>query len=243
MIYITGDTHIPVDIEKLNTKNFPQQKDLTKDDYVIVCGDFGLLWEREWSKEELYWKKWLEEKPWTTLFVDGNHENFDRLNSYPVEIWNGGKIHRISDSIIHLMRGQMFDIDGNKIFTFGGAQSIDRGYMTGTSEIDEGVIWWTEELPELTEMDEGRENLSKNDWKVDFVITHDLPQKELVGLGLKFHCYLDSCYLNGYLEDLRVQLSYKHWYSGHHHVNITLSPKQTVIYNDIVKIGDYVDGN
>lgn len=41
MIYITGDTHIPIDIGKLSTSRFPKQKSLTKDDYVIVCGDFG----------------------------------------------------------------------------------------------------------------------------------------------------------------------------------------------------------
>lgn len=42
MIYVTGDTHANIDIEKLNTTKFPQQKNLTKDDYLIICGDFGL---------------------------------------------------------------------------------------------------------------------------------------------------------------------------------------------------------
>ena len=41
MIYVTGDTHANIDIEKLNTTKFPQQKTLTKDDYLIICGDFG----------------------------------------------------------------------------------------------------------------------------------------------------------------------------------------------------------
>ena len=43
MIYVTGDTHANIDIEKLNTTKFPQQKNLTKDDYLIICGDFGHL--------------------------------------------------------------------------------------------------------------------------------------------------------------------------------------------------------
>ena len=97
MIYVTGDTHIPVDIHKLNTQRFEGQKSMTKDDYVTICGDFGLLfnyWETGksvpscpddlcWTKEELYWYDWLNEKPFTTLWVDGNHENFDRLKKYP----------------------------------------------------------------------------------------------------------------------------------------------------------------
>ena len=44
MIYITGDTHIPYDVTKLTTKAFPEQKKLTKNDYVLICGDFGGVW-------------------------------------------------------------------------------------------------------------------------------------------------------------------------------------------------------
>ena len=128
MIHITGDIHGTISVNKrLNTRNFPQQKQLTKNDYVIIAGDFGLIWDG--SKEDQYWLKWLNKtKPFTTLFIDGNHENFDLLEEYPVEIWNGGKVHRINDSVIHLMRGQVFEIEGKKIFTFGGAASHDKEY-------------------------------------------------------------------------------------------------------------------
>ena len=60
MIYITGDTHIPTDIGKLSSKRFPEQKNLTKNDYVIICGDFGGVWDE--SNEEKYWIKWLNKK-------------------------------------------------------------------------------------------------------------------------------------------------------------------------------------
>lgn len=39
----------------------------------------------------MWWRSWLNDRPFTTLFVDGNHENFDLLNAYPVENWHGGK--------------------------------------------------------------------------------------------------------------------------------------------------------
>lgn len=84
-IYITGDTHIPIDIRKLSMSNFSEQKKMTKNDYVIICGDFGGIWNK--SNEELYWRKWLKEKNFTTLFVDGNHENFELLNQYEVMEW------------------------------------------------------------------------------------------------------------------------------------------------------------
>lgn len=79
MIYITGDTHGSFS-RRLNVKNFPEQKEMTKDDYVIICGDFGGVWDIGWeSKSEKHWLDWFEERNYTLLFIDGNHENFDRL--------------------------------------------------------------------------------------------------------------------------------------------------------------------
>ena len=124
MIYITGDYH--GDFERFNTSIFPEQNEMTKEDFVIICGDFGGVWNKdEESSMETMVLDWLECKPFTTLFVDGNHENFDRLYAYPVEKWHGGKIHRIRPYVIHLMRGQVFELAGKKIFTFGGASSHD----------------------------------------------------------------------------------------------------------------------
>ena len=97
MIYITGDTH--GEFERFGSNCF----DAAKGDYVIICGDFGNLWDN--SNSEKYWRKWLREKAFTVLFIDGNHENFDMLSAYPVTEWNGGKAHKIADNIIHLMRG------------------------------------------------------------------------------------------------------------------------------------------
>lgn len=83
-IFVTGDTHGGLDINKLNKQNFAVQEQLTKDDYLL---------------------DWYESKSYTTIFIDGNHENHKLLNSFPVESWHGGLVHRIRPSIIHLMRG------------------------------------------------------------------------------------------------------------------------------------------
>ena len=120
MIYVTGDTHGMIDWEKLNTTEFPEQKSLTRDDYVIVVGDFGGVWDGD--KQDKYILKTYGQRNFTTLFIDGNHENHDLLDSYPVEEWNGGKIHRISDNVIHLMRGQVrtgFYDRGDEAFRHG----------------------------------------------------------------------------------------------------------------------------
>ena len=98
MVYVTGDCH--GEFHKLSNKNFPQSKNLTKEDYVIICGDFGNIWDLIPSSTEKYWYNWLCEKPYTILFIDGNHENFDRLNNdYPEIDFLGGRAHKISNNI------------------------------------------------------------------------------------------------------------------------------------------------
>ena len=121
MVFMTGDTHGNW-MKRLNVDSFPEQKEMTKEDIVVVAGDYG-LWDD--SKSEKYALDWLEGKPFTTVFVDGNHENHDMLDSMPVEEWHGGKVHFVRPSIIHLMRGQVYEIEDKTFFTFGGASSHD----------------------------------------------------------------------------------------------------------------------
>lgn len=134
LFYITGDTHS--DFSRFTEEDFPIQLEMTKDDYVIICGDFGGVWTfEEESSREKELLDWLDNKNFTTLFVDGNHENYTRLYNHPIEEWKGGKVHKIRDSVLHLMRGEIFDIDNKKIFAFGGAKSHD--IQDGILNLDE----------------------------------------------------------------------------------------------------------
>ena len=224
MLYITGDTHIPVDIGKLNTKKFSAQKELTQNDYVIICGDFGGVWDG--SNEEKYWRKWMTEKNFTTLFVDGNHENFDMLNTLPVVEFCGGFAHKINDKIYHLMRGEVFNIDEKKIFTFGGASSHDKIYRK------EGVSWWKEELPNDEEMENALKNLEVNNWAVDYVITHCAPTSVQYVFGEKYCANM----LTNFLENIKEQLTYKRWLFGHYHTDKEIDDKHMCLYDKIIKI-------
>lgn len=155
MFFVTGDTHGRIDVHKLNAYNFPVQKDLSRDDYVIICGDFGFVWAND--KEDMWWQKWLADKPFTTLFCDGNHENHDLLAQYPVSEWNGGKVHFVQPNVIHLMRGQVYDIAGKKFFVMGGAASHDKELRK------EGESWWPNEMPSDEEYAEAERNLEAVD--------------------------------------------------------------------------------
>lgn len=252
MIYITGDTHASFS-KRFNVKNFPEQKDMTKDDYVIICGDFGGIWDIGWeSKNEKYWLDWFEERNFTLLFIDGNHENFDRLNGYPEKFWHGGKVHELRPHVLHLMRGQVFDIDGKKIFTFGGASSHDiSGGILETDDPDfkkkkkkldkeyipyriNHLSWWEQELASEKEMEEGRVNLRNNDYTVDFIITHCCSTGTQLALGGKGLYEADR--ETDYLEFIKNYANYKKWFFGHYHNNKNINDKEILIYEQIIRI-------
>lgn len=251
MIYVTGDCH--QNFEKLNMSSFPEQKEMTKNDYMIICGDFGAVWNKDQeSKQETWILDWLEvDKPFTTLFVDGNHENFDRLYKYPVEEWHGGKVHKIRPSVIHLMRGQVFDIDGVSIFSFGGAQSHDISggildpkdpkFKLKRDSLDMNYIsyrinhisWWKEELPSEEEMEEGRRNLEKHNNEVDFIVTHCCASSTQTLLGRGFY---KTDIETAYFEELKQKVKFKKWFFGHYHDNKNVSAEEILIYEQIIRI-------
>lgn len=209
MIYVTGDIHGGFDIHKLSSKELRSAGlRIKKDDYVIVCGDFGLVWDNK--PEERYWRKWLDEKPWTTLFVDGNHENFELLNTYPVEEWHGGRIHRISEKIVHLMRGNVFSLEGASFFTFGGAASHDKEWRLPD------LSWWPEELPSDEELRQANDVLAQCNNQVDYIISHCAPS--LIQGRLNPTYKIDR--LTEYFEYVRETVKFRRWYFGHYHEDV-----------------------
>ena len=225
MIYVTGDTHIPYDIHKLGASHFAAQKSLTREDYVVICGDFGGIWQAH-DPEAEYWLKWLNRKNFTTLFVDGNHENFDLLDACPVEMWCGGQVHRIRDNILHLMRGQVFHIDGLKIFTMGGAASLDKYARV------EGKSWWARELPSLAEYEEAAVNLAEADHQVDFVFTHTAP----TSIAAQLRQDPAEKELTDFLEHIKCTVEFRGWFFGHFHQDIDIENKYYAMFNRVMVV-------
>lgn len=250
MIYITGDCH--GDFERFSEENFPEQKNMTKEDYVIICGDFGGVWNVDQrAKKDAEALNWLNDRPFTTLFVCGNHENFDRLRRFPLMRWNGGKIHRIRPSIYHMMRGQVYELEGKKFFTFGGAQSHD--IQGGILEMDDPLLiekikelkkkripfrinkvtWWKEEMPSQSEMEEGLQNLALHGNKVDFIVTHCCASSTLAQFGMGFY---KPDYLHRYLQRVKEKCTYKKWFFGHYHQNKNVGDREILLWEQINRI-------
>lgn len=254
MVYLTGDTHN--EFTRLSNKYFKKYDwEIGENDYIIVCGDLGLCWSKDKTFE---WNcKWFAEKPYTLLWVQGNHENYDMIDEYPIEKWHGGNVrHIVRDKVILLERGQIFNIEGKTFFTFGGASSHDThgGILDRTSCEFEfmvqrarslylpyriiGESWWSQELPSEEEMQEGLLNLQKTDYKVDYVITHCCATE----LQNKIMSYVDGNskpdILTDYLQELESKLEYKHWYFGHYHHDFNVDENHTLLYKKIINLDE-----
>lgn len=256
MIYITGDTH--GNFTRFSTDGFPGQRAMTKDDFVIIAGDFGGVWRQKQDAEERYWLKWLNDKRFTTLWVDGNHENYARLNSDEFETVDfcGGRAQRIQGSVYRLLRGQIYTIEGKRFFTFGGAAShdIDDGILDPADFPNpelfklrcrrwreerrmfrvKGVSWWPEEMPDEAQRQAGLEALKAVDFNVDYVITHCLPHDLVSMLG---GCVYYPDALTLYFNDLLHRgLRFEKWYCGHYHTNRRIMGKFQVLYDEIQRL-------
>ena len=207
-IFVCGDIHSTLDINKLD--QFIERDDLTEKDYLIICGDTGIC---GFSKEqETATREYLRKLPMTILFADGNHEQFDALNSYSVDEWNGGKVHIIEPGIIHLMRGQVYHIDGKRFFVFGGAYSIDRAYR------DLGFTWFEEEIPSQEEYEEAWKNLEACDYEVDYIISHTGPYEVITDLG--YECHDEELEQVRFFQQVADCVDVKDWYFGHFHEDV-----------------------
>lgn len=213
MLYTTGDTHG-------NAIRWKSEIDpyLKEGDTIIVNGDFGIgFWEGGGAGQQKFFD-WMQTRPYTVLFIDGNHENFDLLETYPKEKWNGGWTHVIGPNIRHLMRGEIFNLEDLRVFVFGGGYSLDKAMRI------EGYSWWKQEMPDEAEYAHARETLTKADHEVDIILTHTAPAQSVYYLstlrrtGIKDNVP-EERELTWFLDEIAQNTSYDRWYFGHFHVD------------------------
>lgn len=222
-VFVTGDIHGDVDIRKIK----PWKKtvgNLDETDILIVCGDMGFFWDN--GAYDRYIKKYWEQQPFTTLWIDGNHENFDILSLVPVSEKWGGRVQRCAQNVYHLCRGEVYNIYNHLFFVFGGAASHDKWHRK------EGISWWPQEMPSEYEMIKGRANLQKVNNEVDFILTHcadDFTQK-MIDRSYE----LDAC--TNYLREISLIASWKKWYIGHYHRDHIMPGNMRLLYQDIIQI-------
>lgn len=241
MILICGDIHSPIDINKLNSKNFPEQKEFDESVVLINLGDWGGLWYEKNDRKyrsDTYWINWLGEKKYTFAFLDGNHENHNMIAKLNTEEkWNGevGIVKTKTKDLYHLKRGEIYTINDKKILIIGGAKSND------IESRKENKDWWRGELLSLEDKTKIINNLEKHDWKVDYVLTHTAPKSILsqicgkISSGPYDSSKEQERLLNKisdpttkFLDLIREKLDFKEWHFGHIHIETKIREDYSV---------------
>ena len=227
-VFVTGDKHGSF----LPLFGLVEKNNITENDILIIAGDA----EYVWNEDYIYRVETLQQTfPGTVAFIDGNHENHPLLNSMEVKKWNDGKVHKVGERVLHLMRGEIYSINRQKIFTFGGARSNDRDRRIL------GESWWLEEEPTPEEFEYGRKQLVDNLNKIDYVITHETPLSARAAISRKKQIDADyhlPAILESWYQMIATGAGFKKWYFGHMHVNQLISPQLRAVHSDILLIGD-----
>ncbi len=225
MIYVTGDMH--GDLERLYDKQF---RKLGRGDVLLVCGDFGYIFDG--SKTEKQVIDFFAKRKFITAFVEGTHDNLDKIGRARTTVWKGGLVHRIKGNLLHLMRGQLFNIEGSTFFTFGGGESTDKDMRV------ENGLWWRGEEATPAEMAEGARVLDESGCKVDYIITHEPPSLVKSAMLMRVGEADRVNKLNGYFEEIGRSCEFKHWYFGSLHEDRVITEHYTCVFKNIIPVVD-----
>ena len=216
MIYVTGDMH--GDFERFNSA---EMKKLKKGDTLLICGDFGFIWDG--SKQEKAVLDRFREMEFTIAFIDGCHENFDLLEKFKTAKWNGGLVRGIKKNVINLMRGQVYTIEGKKIFAFGGGHSQDYDFRRENN-------WWEREQPTHEEILGAIDTLEKHGNTVDYIITHEPPASLKDCLNVDVFQRLE---VHAFFEDIIKACRFKKWFFGKCHIDKNIPIKFYAVFDNI----------
>lgn len=218
MIFVTGDIH--GDIERFSSK---ESKAIKKGDTLLVCGDFGFVWEGSKSEQKLLKK--LGKKKYHIAFVDGSHENHELINKYEKIIWNGAEAHKISGNLVHLISGNIYEIEGKKVFVFGGGEPLDTDIFPVSQE--------SSSLPTLEDLKKAVDNIKKENFEVDLIITHEPPEQIKNFLNLNNSVNINI--VNSFLDEVGKGTKFEKWYFGHCHCDKVVTKKHTAVFNRILQ--------
>lgn len=208
MIYLMSDLHGDFSAPGL----LDYSANASADDLLILLGDTELNLADGADFEERSRRFLAIDKP--IALLDGNHENYPFLNSFPVEEWHGGLVNRITPTLVHLKRGEIYTIEGRTFFAMGGWKSSDKWHDMG--------LWYPEEMPSDEELAYGLDALKKAGNKVDYILTHNFnpwPDESGRETPLREFCR--------YVED---HVTFRHWYFGHCHIERDVDDKHKIVY-------------
>lgn len=223
MIFVTGDIH--GDIERFTSKD---ARALKKGDTLLICGDFGFVWEGSKSEKKLL--KRLGKKKYHIAFADGSFENYELISQYEKIDWNGAEVHKISGNLVHLISGNIYEIEGKRVFVFGGGEPLDSDIYPDSLE--------SSSLPTLEDLKMAADNLKSVNFEVDYIITHEPPERIKNFLNLNNSVHINI--VNSFLDEVGKGTKFERWYFGHCHCDKVVTKKHTAVFKRILQTGGRV---
>lgn len=216
MVYVTGDMH--GDLRHLKGAK------LKRGDTLIVCGDFGFVWYGD--KRDAAALGALSRKKYTILFVDGVHENYDLLATYPLVEYGGAPAWQLAPNLYRLCRGEVYTIEGRTYFAFGGGEEpLEQELRADTGSYYDCC------MPSEAELTRGREALAAVGNRVDYIVTHSPSAK--AGSYTRTHRKRETG-LGIYFNVLEETVQYKRWFFGCLHLDRQVSSRHLAVYRAIV---------
>lgn len=144
---------------------------MTEDDVLVICGDIGIMWPGH-EKEGKYQLDWLNDKPFKTLCVRGNHDptpfwrsgvpsmgNLDTVKLITGTLCNPVYGDKTYDSIFLVPDSAVLNLCGHKSLVISGASSKDLWNLVSPHEKERikrlkrkhqfyrviGKSWWPDE--------------------------------------------------------------------------------------------------
>ena len=121
------------------------------------------------------------------------------------------------------MRGQVYVIEGKRIFTMGGGESDEKEMRAQQQK------WFPQEMPNPQEKEAARKNLERFDWSVDYVLTHDCSEKMKVFLSMG----QQNNSLNRFLTEIEGKLQFRKWFFGFYHLDRQIPPRHCAVYRSV----------
>jgi hypothetical protein len=215
------------------------ERTLTKKDVLVVTGDFGFIWNGDSAERKIL--KLIGKSKFPVLFADGAHENFALLETYPETAFAGGIVRKISGNLYYAKRGEVYSFtrtvkpvktkDGNTpkpyektetVLVFGGefgSAYIDNPYAEYNSDI-------INDIPTSEDLENALDNLAKQNFAVDFIVSYDAPTIVADGIETAVH-------FNKPLDIIAERAAFNRWFFGKYHINRTAANKYFAMYDKI----------
>lgn len=204
----------------------------TKKDLLIILGDCGINYFGGSRDTEL--KESICANEITLFCLRGNHEMRPSDVQGMVEIdYCGARAYVEYEypNIIYAKDGEIYNINGKRFLTIGGAYSVDKWYRLGT-----GRQWFANEQLSKEERAQILEKITGQE--VDFILTHTCPLQfqptELFLQGID-ESSIDK-EMEIWLTEVEEKVWYGNWLFGHYHADKQIRPGVQMLYNNIIEL-------